>query len=94
MHGWELYNDGTHVCVAFYDLVDDCAGLDPPRSSANQFLIVDDGHGCLAGPWRQHDAFAGLLMGMQAPCHRASSTHILDPSHADPTSSPRSTSGW
>ena len=38
----ELYNDGSHIVHAFYDLVDDTAG---PVVQCNQFLVVDDGHG-------------------------------------------------
>ncbi len=34
----ELYNDGSHIVHAFYDLVDDTAG---PVVQCNQFLVVE-----------------------------------------------------
>ncbi|MGV6827051.1 MAG: MBL fold metallo-hydrolase [bacterium] len=40
----ELYNKGSHVCVAFRDLVHGEA------VQANQFLIVDEGHAALIDP--------------------------------------------
>jgi flavorubredoxin len=43
----ELYNDGTHVCLMFNDLVDDSGG---GAVQANQFLIVADGQGALIDP--------------------------------------------
>ncbi|EIJ42200.1 putative flavoprotein [Beggiatoa alba B18LD] len=40
----ELYNDGTHKCIAFYDLVSG-EGV-----QANQFLIVNGSHSALLDP--------------------------------------------
>ncbi|ALG68314.1 MBL fold metallo-hydrolase [Beggiatoa leptomitoformis] len=40
----ELYNDGTHKCIAFYDLVSG-EGV-----QANQFLIVNGSHSALIDP--------------------------------------------
>lgn len=40
----ELYNDGTHKCIAFYDLVSG-EGI-----QANQFLVVDGNHSALIDP--------------------------------------------
>lgn len=75
----ELYNDGTHVCVAFYDLVDE--GLDH-AIQCNQFLIVDDGHGALLDPGGNM-THSGLLMGMQRFMPSRQLDYILA-SHADP----------
>jgi hypothetical protein len=47
----ELFNNGTHACLAFYDLVDEEADH---AVQCNQFLIVDGS----TGPdrsGRQHD---------------------------------------
>ncbi|HKB61090.1 MAG TPA: MBL fold metallo-hydrolase, partial [Gallionellaceae bacterium] len=43
----ELFNNGTHQCLMFDDLVDDSSGA---AVQANQFLIVDHGHGALIDP--------------------------------------------
>lgn len=40
----ELYNDGTHKCIGFYDLVSG-EGI-----QANQFLVVDGSHSALLEP--------------------------------------------
>jgi flavorubredoxin len=43
----ELHNDGGHVCLMFTDLVQEARG---EGVQANQFLIVDHGHGALIDP--------------------------------------------
>ena len=75
----ELYNDGRHVCLAFYDLVDEAADH---AVQCNQFLIVDGDHGALFEPGGNM-TYNGLLMSMQ----RYFSSRNLDyifASHADP----------
>lgn len=41
----ELYNDGTHKCIMFHDLVSSVEGI-----QANQFLIVDDNRSAIIDP--------------------------------------------
>lgn len=75
----ELYNDGTHIVHAFYDLVDDTA---TSAVQCNQFLVVDHGHGALIDPGGNM-TYTGLLMDMQ----KYFSSHDLDyilASHPDP----------
>lgn len=75
----ELFNDGSHIVHAFYDLVDDSAS---GAVQCNQFLIVDNGHGALIDPGGNM-TYSGLLMDMQ----RYFSSKDLDyipASHADP----------
>ncbi|MCU0804735.1 MAG: MBL fold metallo-hydrolase [Burkholderiales bacterium] len=43
----ELYNDGAHLCVMFTDLVREAHG---EGVQANQFLVIDHGHGALIDP--------------------------------------------
>ena len=43
----QLFNNGTHACLAFYDLVDEEADH---AVQCNQFLIVDGQHGALIDP--------------------------------------------
>ena len=43
----ELFNNGKHVCLAFYDLVDE---EHDHAVQCNQFLIADSGHGALIDP--------------------------------------------
>ena len=43
----ELFNNGSHVCRMFTDLVEDDDGH---TVQSNQFLVVDDGHGVLLDP--------------------------------------------
>ena len=43
----ELFNNGKHACLAFYDLVDEEADH---AVQCNQFLIVDGDHGALIDP--------------------------------------------
>lgn len=75
----ELYNDGKHVCVAFYDLVSDGTG---DAVQANQFIVVDNGHGALIDPGGNM-TFNGLLMAMQRYLPSKELDLILA-SHADP----------
>jgi flavorubredoxin len=75
----ELFNDGRHVCLAFYDLVDE--GADH-AVQCNQFLVVDGDHGALIDPGGNM-TYTGLMMAMQ----RYFSSRNLDlilASHADP----------
>ncbi|MDV7400336.1 hypothetical protein RZS08_53470, partial [Arthrospira platensis SPKY1] len=57
----ELFNNGNHACLAFYDLVDEEADH---AVQSNQFLIVDGKHGALIDPGGNM-THSGLLMGMQ-----------------------------
>ncbi len=75
----ELYNDGNHICLAFYDLVDE---LSDHAVQSNQFLIVDAGHGALIDPGGNM-THNGLLMGMQRWLNSRNLDYILA-SHADP----------
>ena len=75
----ELYNDGSHIVHAFYDLVDDTAG---PVVQCNQFLVVDDGHGALIDPGGNM-TYTGLLMDMQKYFSSKDLDYILA-SHPDP----------
>ncbi len=43
----ELYNDGTHICISFSDLVNE----GPTEAvQANQFLVIDNGDDALIDP--------------------------------------------
>lgn len=75
----EVYNDGKHVCLAFYDLIDD--DQDNVVQS-NQFLIADNGHGALIDPGGNM-TYSGLLMGMQK-YFSSRDLDLLLASHADP----------
>ena len=75
----ELYNDGRHVCLAFYDLVDEAADH---AVQSNQFLVVDGGHGALIDPGGNM-TYTGLMMGMQRHFPSKDLDLILA-SHADP----------
>lgn len=75
----ELYNDGKHACIAFYDLVD---GEADHAVQANQFLIVNDRHGALIDPGGNM-THAGLLMAMQRYFPSRDLDYIFA-SHADP----------
>ena len=56
----QLFNNGTHACLAFYDLVDEEADH---AVQCNQFLIVDGQHGALIDPGGNM-TYSGLLMAM------------------------------
>lgn len=75
----ELYNDGKHACIAFYDLVDDDADH---AVQSNQFLIVDNGHGALIDPGGNM-THAALLMAMERYFPSRNLDYIFA-SHADP----------
>ncbi len=75
----ELYNDGSHIVHAFYDLVDDSSG---PVVQCNQFLVVDNGHGALIDPGGNM-TYTGLLMDMQKYFSSKDLDYILA-SHPDP----------
>lgn len=75
----ELYNDGKHVCLAFYDLVDD---EHDHVVQSNQFLVADSGHGALIDPGGNM-TYSGLLMGMQKYFSSRELDYILA-SHPDP----------
>jgi flavorubredoxin len=75
----ELYNDGNHVCLAFYDLVDE--GHDS-AVQCNQFLIADSGHGALVDPGGNM-TYNALLMAMQKYFPSKELQYILA-SHPDP----------
>jgi flavorubredoxin len=75
----ELYNNGRHVCLAFYDLVDEAADH---AVQCNQFLIVDGDHGALLEPGGNM-TYNGLLMAMQRYISSRNLDYIFA-SHADP----------
>ena len=74
----ELFNNGTHLCLMFSDLVEE----DADAVQANQFLIIDHGHGALIDPGGNM-TFNELSLTMRkymAP----QDLHYLLASHADP----------
>ncbi|MDD5296866.1 MAG: MBL fold metallo-hydrolase [Rhodocyclaceae bacterium] len=75
----ELYNKDGHVCLAFYDLVDE---ENNHAVQSNQFLIADNGHGALLDPGGNM-TYNALLMGMQKYFPSKDLDYILA-SHADP----------
>ena len=75
----ELFNNGTHICLAFYDLVDD---EKDHAVQCNQVLIVDGDHGALIDPGGNM-TYNSLLMGMQRYFPSRNLDFILT-SHADP----------
>lgn len=75
----ELFNNGTHLCLMFDDLADESGEV---AVQANQFLIVDNGHGALVDPGGNM-TFNGLLMGMNEHFSSKKLEYILA-SHADP----------
>lgn len=75
----ELFNDGNHKCIMFYDLVDDATDV---AVQSNQFLIVDNGHGALLDPGG-NITYSGLLMEMHHYFPHKHLEYILA-SHADP----------
>ncbi|MFH1813432.1 MAG: MBL fold metallo-hydrolase [Pseudomonadota bacterium] len=75
----ELYNDGQHVCLAFYDLVDE--GADH-AVQCNQFLIANNGHGALIDPGGNM-TYSGLIMAMQR-YFPSKDLDLILASHADP----------
>ncbi len=75
----ELYNDGKHICLAFYDLVDE---EHDHAVQCNQFLIADNGHGALVDPGGNM-TYAALLMAMQKYFSSKDLDYIFA-SHPDP----------
>lgn len=75
----ELFNNGKHMCLMFDDLVDDANSA---AVQANQFLIVDNGHGALLDPGGNM-TYNGLLMAMHNYFPPKKLQYILA-SHADP----------
>jgi len=75
----ELFNDGNHICLAFYDLVDEESDH---AVQCNQFLIADGKHGALIDPGGNM-TYNELLMGMQRYFPSRNLDFILA-SHADP----------
>jgi flavorubredoxin len=75
----ELYNDGNHVCLAFYDLVDE---EHDHAVQCNQFLVADGGHGALIDPGGNL-TYNALLMAMQRYFPSRELQYFLA-SHADP----------
>lgn len=75
----ELFNNGRHVCLAFYDLVDEDADH---AVQCNQFLVVDSGHGALIDPGGNM-TYTALMMAMQRHFPSRDLDLILA-SHADP----------
>jgi flavorubredoxin len=75
----ELFNNGTHACLAFYDLVDEEADH---AVQCNQFLIVDGQHGALIDPGGNM-TYTGLLMAMQRFFPSRGLDYIFA-THADP----------
>jgi flavorubredoxin len=75
----ELYNDGKHVCLAFYDLVDE---EHDHAVQCNQFLIADSGHGALIDPGGNM-TYNSLLMAMQKYFPSKELQYIFA-SHPDP----------
>jgi flavorubredoxin len=75
----ELYNHAGHVCLAFYDLVDE---EHDHAVQANQFLISDNGHGALVDPGGNM-TYNALLMAMQKYFPSRELNYILA-SHSDP----------
>ncbi|MCL2590374.1 MAG: MBL fold metallo-hydrolase [Betaproteobacteria bacterium] len=75
----ELFNNGRHVCLAFYDLVDEAADH---AVQCNQFLIVDGEHGALLEPGGNM-TYNGLLMSMARYFYSRDLDYIFA-SHQDP----------
>lgn len=75
----ELYNNGKHICLPFYDLVDE---QHDHAVQSNQFLIADSGHGALIDPGGNM-TYNSLLMAMQKYFPSKDLDYILA-SHADP----------
>lgn len=57
----ELYNNGSHVCLMFNDLVDDSGNA---AVQANQFLIISGGEGALIDP-AGNMTYNALIMAME-----------------------------
>lgn len=75
----ELFNRDGHVCLAFYDLVDE---EQDHAVQCNQFLISDHGHGALIDPGGNM-TYNSLLMAMQK-YFPSKELHYILASHPDP----------
>ncbi len=74
----ELFNNGKHVCLMFPDLISDGGEV----VQANQFLIVDNGHGMLLDPGgtlTYNDLYLAIAKYFQPK-----NLDYLFASHADP----------
>ena len=72
----EIYNDGTHICVAFRDLVSGEA------VQANQFLIVDNDHAALIDPGGEL-IYTGLFLAVSNYVNLHNLDYVVA-SHQDP----------
>ena len=75
----ELFNDGNHIVLGFYDLVDEESNH---AVQCNQFLVIDAHHAALFDPGGNM-THTGLFMGMSKYC-RPQEIDYLFASHADP----------
>lgn len=75
---FELHNDGRHVCLAFSDLVPD----EGEAVQANQFLVVDNGHGAVIDPGGNM-TYNALVMALASYFPPKQLEYVLA-SHADP----------
>ena len=75
----ELFNRDGHICLAFYDLVDEAHDH---AVQSNQFLICDDGFGALVDPGGNM-TYNALLVSMQKYVSPKHLQYILA-SHPDP----------
>ncbi len=74
----ELYNDGGHVCLMFSDLVQD----EGEAIQANQFLVIDNGHGAVIDPGGNM-TYNALIMALSRFFPPKKLDYVLA-SHADP----------
>lgn len=74
-----LFDNGTHKCLMFDDLVDDSEDM---AVQSNQFLIVDDGHGAIVDPGGNM-TYNGLRLEMTYFFPPKKLAYVLA-SHADP----------
>jgi len=72
----EIYNDGSHICVAFRDLVTGEA------NQANQYLILDNDHAALIDPGGE-PSYSRLFMAVGEYVNLQRLDHIIV-SHQDP----------
>lgn len=74
----ELYRDAHHLCLMFTDLIEE----DGQAVQANQFLVIDHGHGALIDPGGNL-AFNELFLTMSRHFPPQKLSYLLA-SHADP----------
>lgn len=75
----ELYNDGSHICLMYSDLVSDHGDV---AVQSNQFLVIDHGSGALIDPGGNM-TYHALFMNM-AKYFPAQNLKTIIASHADP----------